>query len=278
MPFENTDIFNDLDDMPSDEESEYAEDSSELEDGVTDADDEQTSEDEEYSADEESETEEQEEEEQEEKLYAGRFKSVDDLEKSYKALQSQLTPILQELRTKQTAESFQLPQQQPTIPNELANNPQFQQIAATNPAMAAQVVANYTRNMAQQQITQNVQPMQRELTNMKLEMEIDRLKATTPDFDAVAPDLPVVFNENPWLWQSPNPVTTAYKLLKADRLGDTVSQATKLGKAAAIEKRKQKKSAGAERQKGKQAAKKATPEDDIVSGILGAKASKNAFL
>lgn len=277
MGINEVDVFDTLEEQPS--EQEHAEETEKLEDVEEEVEESQASDEEEYPDESDEEVVEEEEEEEAERLYAGRFKSVEDLEKSYKSLQSQLTPILQQLRNKQEGQPI-VPAavNAQGVPNELANSPEFQQIAATNPAMAAQIVANYIQQKQQQQITQVMSPVQRQIKDMEIKMEVLNLRASLPDFDEFAPELPVVFNENPWLWNTNEPVKTAYKLLKADKLTASSEEVTKARKAAAEEVRKQKKAAGAEKQKGKRHTKKVTPEEQIANDIIGVTQKKNAFL
>jgi hypothetical protein len=219
------------------------------------------------------------------KKFAGRYNTVEDLEKGYKELQRQLTKINQQLPQilQQQAIQTQAPPVHsptvgvPSVPPELAYDPRFQQLAQANPEAARTVVQRYY----QQQQANTIAPLQQELRTLKMQQEVMMLRATQPDFEEVAVNIPVIFNENPWLWNTPNPVATAYKMAKAEKLTEAVNTASTAAKQAAYMKQQQKKTAVAERQQAKVPQTQKTPEDEIAESILGLSSTggkRNAFI
>ena len=217
----------------------------------------------------------------EEKKFAGRFKTVEDLEKAYKSLEGtftkksqQLNEVLGNLQNAQQNNQYMPLINQNQIPQELANHPQFQQLQQTNPQEAARVAQQY---LYQQQNYYQQQEQQSKMQQLALNQEILSLKSRYKDFEEVAAELPVVFFNNPWLWKAKNPVETAYKLTKAEKLDDVISATVDATKKEINSNTQKKKAAITEKQRAKTPTKEITPEDEIVKDIFDSKRGGNAF-
>ncbi len=212
---------------------------------------------------------------------AGIYNSVEDLEEGYKNLQREYTRLKQQLVddiTKQIPDNQQqyqgtLQQNNPVIPPELMNNPQFIQLAQTNPQQAMAVVIEYARRQAIQQYQQTTQ---QETKKMQSQIELLMLRSTTPDFDQVAPYMVSTLKENPWLWDTERPMQAAYKLAKASMIEEGLQQASTTVAQQAEQKIQAKKGAVAEKQSAKTPPKQKSPEDEIVESILSAGGSRNS--
>ena len=285
----NESLFNNLNDPASSDEEHLDTELEETEEETQTSDEEYS---EEYEGEEGTEDEEETEGEEgtEEKLYADRFKNVEELEKAYKELQkrdTKLSQSLQEIKKQQQPQQDQTSQQgQPQIPPELAQNPKFQELARNNPQQAQQVVQEFHQrkagtNIQNNQAAQQNQQLQNEVGDMKMQMEVMQLQnnpKTKEEFNEVAQDLPVVFNNNPWLWDTPSPVTTAFKLAKAEKMGQVVEEASEKAVQKAYEGKSKKKKAKGEKQKAKKSKKKKSSEEEIAEDILSAGGGNNAFL
>lgn len=212
---------------------------------------------------------------------AGIYNSVEDLEEGYKNLQREYTRLKQQFVddiTKQIPDNQQqhqvtLQQNNPVIPPELMNNPQFIQLAQTNPQQAMAVVVEYTRRQAIQQYQQTTQ---QETKKMQSQIELLMLRSTTPDFDQVAPYMVNTLKDNPWLWDTERPMQAAYKLAKASMIEEGLQQASTTVAQQAQQKTQAKKGAVAEKQSAKTPPKQKSPEDEIVESILSAGGSRNS--
>lgn len=212
---------------------------------------------------------------------AGIYNSVEDLEEGYKNLQREYTRLKQQLVddiTKQMPDNQQqyqgtLQQNNPAIPPELMNNPQFIQLAQTNPQQAMAVVIEYAKRQAIQQYQQTTQ---QETKKMQSQIELLMLRSTTPDFDQVAPYMVSTLKDNPWLWDTERPMQAAYKLAKASMIEEGLQQASTTVAQQAQQKIQAKKGAVAEKQSAKTPPKQKSPEDEIVESILSAGGSRNS--
>lgn len=219
------------------------------------------------------------------KKLAGIYDSVEDLEEGYKNLQREFTRLKQQMKQKSVediantmpqqniAQQYQgTPQQSnPVIPPELANNPQFIQLAQTNPQQALAAVMEYNKRLAVQQYQQTAQQ------KMQAQIELLTLKSSVNDFDDVAPYMAQTLQENPWLWNTPEPIKAAYQLAKATMFEQGVAQVTNAVGEQAQKATQSKKAAVAERQTAKQQPKQKTPEEEIVEDIMNAGGVRNSI-
>ncbi len=301
-------FFNNLDNEDSGKEQPRKKRTEEVEDEDLEQDSEFEEEDEEQLVDDEEQDSEEEDEEQPEddegdvdeeeveeetKKYADIFNSVEDLEKAYKELQRKSTQdsqklsqiLTQQQQQAQGAQGFQqtggqqagYPQSE-QIPPELASHPEFQQLQAQNPQQASAVVQQYKAQKAAQQQQSQTSAQQQQLQKVVLNQEILSLRQKYSDFDEIAEHIPNVLQDMPHLWNTPNPVETAYKIARADKVDEVVEKASASAKKEASEKRSNKKKAKTEKQKAKTPNKKKPAEDQISDEILSARGGgKNAF-
>ena len=294
MGFNANEFFTNLETGTSEEEhsqeseqQEFAEESQASEEEHSEIEEESTEEEESSQSEEGAEEVEGEEEKESPRKYAGRYDSVEQLEKGYKNLQAKMTRLLQEMRPKNAAQASQQEQTVPAqplstgIPLELATHPKFIELLRTNPLQAGAVVAEYNARMMNRIPAQApVQQAQRdeETAAIRTKLEVLELKTRYADFDEIAVDIPAVLEGNPWLWQSPAPIENAYKLVKASRVDEALSTAAAAGKQSAERKKAEKRSATMERQQAKKQQKQKSPEEAIAEDILGAGGKKNAFI
>jgi hypothetical protein len=150
-----------------------------------------------------------------EKLYAGKFKTVEDMEKAYANAEAFGTKTAQELSKlrKQVAN-----------PNPQANHaPQSNQTSVgTQPAYNQQgndAVVNEITKRIVSSVTNAYNPLLDRVQLMEDKDVLSTLAMNDPDnFKDVAPSITKTIEENPWILQAPNYVEVAYKLAKTQVL------------------------------------------------------------
>lgn len=195
------------------------------------------------------------------KLWAGKYKTPEDLEQAYLNSQRSATKLAQELaQLRKTASA-------PPEGNEHnpTQTPEFAQIAQINPQLALQML---TQKAAQDAVRQHVMPLQEKLDSVTMQAELARLKAMHSDFGEVAPHMAEVFKDNPDLWNTKEPLRVAYALAKAEYAEEAVAAAKEAGRKEAYRSKANKQSAVVEGQKSKGQQKQKTPEEDMLDEIF----------
>lgn len=144
-----------------------------------------------------------------ERLYAGKYKTVDDLEKAYKELNSHSTKKSQELaelkRSTTQPRSLEIPDN--VTPEDRETIGFVQEIAGT---VASQQMADLLNKVEQ----------------MQIESYLDKLQASNPEeYEIIAPEIVSVLTENPALMEQQNYLELATKLAKANKMEELVASA-----------------------------------------------------
>jgi hypothetical protein len=196
--------------------------------------------------------------EKQEKLYAGKYKTVEELEKAYTNMVrkgTQLAMQLAEIRKNQNNQQQpqnvqQVQPQQAGIPGQAINNDVLQQLAPV-------VVP----------LMQQVRALQEQQQHIAMQAEVSRLRSTYEDFDEVAPILPKLFEATPQLFNLPNPIETAYFIAKSqfatEQLQNVYNEATKQAYNSKAAKQK----AVTEGQQSR-ANESTSPEEEIAQSIV----------
>jgi len=195
------------------------------------------------------------------KLWAGRFKSPEEMEQAFLSMSKQDDKAVFDELVKLRQQSMVKNQQQ----QEDGNSQQLQELMNSDPQKALNVMI---QQAVQQALKHYVVPMQTRLESLNMQTELNKLKATKPDFSQVAPYLAKVFAENPELWNVKNPITTAYALAKAEYADKAVSLAKEEGRKEAYESKARKTRAVAEGQKAKVQKKENSEEEELLDAIF----------
>jgi hypothetical protein len=197
------------------------------------------------------------------KLWAGRFKSPEEMEEAFLSMsQKDDKTVFNEL-TKLRQQAMPI-----NTNNSDGNTDQrVQELLKTNPQMALQVM---TQQAVQQALKQYIAPMQTRVESLNMQTELNKLKSTKSDFGQVAPYLAKVFAENPELWNVKNPITTAYALAKAEYADKAVSIAKEEGRKEAYKSKARKTKAVAEGQKAKAQKKEKSEDEKLLDAIFNA--------
>lgn len=195
------------------------------------------------------------------KLWAGRFKSPEEMEEAFLSMSqkadttvfNELTKLRQQAMSSNTDNSDEITDQR------------VQELLKINPQMALQVM---TQQAVQQALKQYIAPMQTRVESLNMQTELNKLKATKSDFGQVAPYLAKVFAENPELWNVKNPITTAYALAKAEYADKAVSIAKEEGRKEAYKSKARKTKAVAEGQKAKAQKKEKSEDEKLLDAIF----------
>lgn len=193
------------------------------------------------------------------KLWAGKYKSPEEMEQAYVASQSHGTKLAMELATiKQQAG---VPEQgQPKPGQEQLTQEQIQYMQQ-NPLVAAQYMANLATSQA-------MGPIKEQVDNLNMQLSLSRLRSSNDDFGQVAPLMGQVFKDNPMLWGLPNAVDVAYAMAKATYAPAAIKQAQEAGRQAAYQSKVAKQGAFAEGQKTKTQTQSKSPDDDMLAEIF----------
>jgi len=205
------------------------------------------------------------------KLYAGRYKSVEELENAYKNLQSFSTKVAQELanyKKQQSQQNEQLPQQSQQFQQNQQVQTQFDEINRAFIMSFQQNPVGTIQQLIQHATQQVVQPLAKE---MEIKTGIAELSTKYPDFPKLAPKTIEVLRNMPDLWNIPNTLEVAYKLAKADYTEQAITQARNSSQQQAITTTQQKQSLFNEAQSPRQTTGQTkTPEQMIKESILNA--------
>lgn len=208
---ENDEELIDGDDyFDSQEDPDEGDSDDELEDSEGDAGEEEDEEDEETEEDEEDEEDEETDEDGDSRLLAGKYKTVDELEKAYKNLQPQFTKKAQELaELKRKFMQENLPAKpQPT------GNAQVDNAAMFNYAVKLQTAQ-----------------LEAKIDALAIKETISSLHQSDKYFKEVAPKMYELLEKNPEKYfNDPDGVMRAYKDAKADMLDDIIEAKIQLAK------------------------------------------------
>jgi len=195
---------------------------------------------------------------EEQRVWAGKYKSPEELEKAYLHAQSYSTRLAQELAQLKNQLYTDTPQEQQSSVGQEGPQDQF-----------VQAVQYYAQQAALNLLQQYLAPVTSKVEELSLQSELARMKATDPHFDEVAPTLAEVFQENPALWQLPNAVDIAYAVAKARYAEKALAEARAAGAKDAYNTQAAKQAAFVEGQKSKAQPPQKTPTEELLDSIFG---------
>ena len=205
-----------------------------------------------------------------EKVFAGKFKSADDLEKSYLESQKALTKAHMELAEIRKANPA--PQQDNSQTNDDFDLVSwFDQAYQINPAQAISQLSQYiAQQTTQQAVDQALQPFQGLQKEYQFNQEINQAKQNCPDFDSYFDGIVEVFQSRPDVFELPGTkkYEMAYHIAKANAHEQMSKAAYENGKNDALKIENQKQTNVFENSKG--IPQENNPDSDIINGIMGA--------
>lgn len=230
------------------------------------------------------------------------YEAYQKIQKSYDHLRPKFTQVTQELsslkraseepdQSQQQQQPYeqQMPQQPYGYPQQSAPSQQFlgyppgydpySVAASANPYGQQQPHMQQSMGQARQpqqrtgQSNEEFVQMKRQMETMQIQQELSAL-ASNPDFNDLAPAMVEAFKQNPKLWEMPNPVETAYNMVKGKTADQRTKDAAKKGRDSAYQKRETKKDVSSKSRTGKQAPSKA-PDEMIAESIVGMASRKN---
>lgn len=215
----------------------------------------------------------------EQKLLAGKFKTVDELEKGYENLQSLLgrKGLLQlpgdEGKDKQPEVANVAPDSTQTLDLEKINE-SFKQSFEQNPLLTLQ-------QLLQAQVSRIVAPIQEQVASQRMQAEMMRLAAQHEDFVELSPRISEVLKKRPYLQQivrvHPEAIEDAYRIAKSELAAEVAQAAKEAGRVEGQQAAKVKASAATAPVSSQQMPQEETPEDKILNGIFGISEKKQGI-
>jgi hypothetical protein len=215
----------------------------------------------------------------EQSLLAGKFKTVDELEKGYENLQSLLgrKGLLQlpgdEGKDKQPEVANVAPDSTQTLDLEKINE-SFKQSFEQNPLLTLQ-------QLLQAQVSRIVAPIQEQVASQRLQAETMRLAAQHEDFVELSPRISEVLKKRPYLQQivrvHPEAIEDAYRIAKSELAAEVAQAAKEAGRVEGQQAAKVKASAATAPVSSQQMPQEETPEDKILRGIFGISGEKQGM-
>lgn len=193
-----------------------------------------------------------------EKIF-GRYDDLTAAEKGYKGLLAEYTRLQQEHKLfKKAVAQGQLPQapgmlpqgippmmpQQPQLPPGMpqwlapAMTQQGVNMEKANELYWAEMAQNPVRAQAELQAfiaQQAVAPLYQELSQAKVDQMLRKMEHDFPDFKELEQDIGQVFNEQPWLFQAPNALESAYWIAKGRKAPQMAEQAAAVAQQQAAQ-------------------------------------------
>ncbi|MEN6317064.1 MAG: hypothetical protein ABFD25_22755, partial [Clostridiaceae bacterium] len=208
------------------------------------------------------------------KLYAGKYKTPEDMEKAYMEAQKTLTQTRMELSSarknsnpapQDTSKQNQQPQQEQNFDWDAA----YKQ----DPVRATYLMIQSMLQESVKGITGQLEPIK---TNFELSRVLDDVMGKDPDFTEYSDKAVELLEKSPELYSLPNYLEVAYRLAKADDLQTKAETAFEAGKNAAYNLDQQKEKNVFDNKSTKDEAQ-LTPEESILKGIMGAGGAWRSF-
>ena len=202
------------------------------------------------------------------KLFAGKYKTPEDLEKAYLEAQKTLTQKTMELSQARRTPN---PVQQDTSEQAQQNQQEFDWAAAYR-----QDPVRTTYLMIQSMLQESMGQFEPLKNNYEMNRVLDEVIGKYPDFNEYSEKAMDVLEKSPELFGLPNYLEIAYRLAKTEDLQTKAETAFEAGKNAAYNLDKQKNQKVFDNQTTRDEANP-SPEDEIVKGIMKAGGAWRAF-
>lgn len=199
------------------------------------------------------------------KLFAGKYKTPEEMENAYLEAQRSLTKVNMELSTlkRQSAN----PQKDTSQPNQQqAQDIDWNEAFKQNPVWTIYQLANAIAEQKVQGITSKLDPL---VSDSQMAKNLDEASAKYPDFYDYADKAIEILDGMPDLYNMPNHLEIGYKLAKSDVLAEQAKKAYDAGKQDAYNLDGQKNNVVFDNKTTRETAQK-TPEETIVDGIMKA--------
>jgi hypothetical protein len=206
------------------------------------------------------------------KLYAGKYKTVEDMEKAYLEAQKSLTQRNMELAQ---ARKNTNPAQQDTSKEQPQQEQEFDWEGSykQDPLRTTFLMIQSMVQDAMKGITGQIEPIK---SNYELSRTLDEVMGKYHDFTEYSDKTIELLGKSPELYGLPNYLEVAYKLAKAEDLQTKAETAFEAGKKAAYDLDQQKEQKHFDNNSTRNEAQ-LTAEEKIMKGIMGAGGAWRSF-
>jgi hypothetical protein len=202
------------------------------------------------------------------KLFAGKYKTVEEMEKAYLEAQKSHTKMSMELAQMKKNTNPQETSKEPKEQNFDWDGSYKQDPVRTTYLMIQSMIQDAVKGISGQ-----IEPIK---TNYELSRSLDEIIGKYPDFAEYADKAIEVLEKSPELYNLPNYLDIAYRLAKVEDIQTKAETAFEAGKNAAYDLDQQKEKKVFDNKSTKDEAQ-LTPEEKILKGIMGAGGAWRSF-
>lgn len=161
----------------------------------------------------------------ESKLYAGKYNSVDELEKGYLESQKLATVKSQEASSNQKIlqDLYGEPPKETPLPTTIPED------------LSVDEAREYVDTLIKSEVQKETQELRGQVIPLIAELELERMKTKFPDFPELVPHIKQIYEDYPEL-RKPGNLERAVRLAKAETIPNVIAQAKEEGTKEAIAK------------------------------------------